>query len=231
MTLVHLSDIHFPFLADPKWDGRWEALVTRIHDHKPEVILITGDVLDLAWWPFSGTSRLRNFYDNYVAAAFEGAQIIHVPGNHDIKPFKGLGAVDPALKAQHSAVPGGALGWQPPVSNILHVFTADSNYSSLFARGRVPAAVLESAALPSECASASHIHIFAMHHHVVPEAKRQGENSLTADERKLGLDDRDRLLSSSRSSDARVLVSWCSECDEGGLARLQSPPRTIRRLL
>lgn len=76
VRIAHLSDPHFGTLLEGSEDG----LVRSLHDLKPSLILLTGDI----------TQRARRSQFRAAKAFTErlnGTRIIAVPGNHDIPLF------------------------------------------------------------------------------------------------------------------------------------------------
>jgi 3',5'-cyclic AMP phosphodiesterase CpdA len=75
-TLFHCSDLHFGHPAVPE---QYEAIESLIDDQKPDVVAISGDVSQRA--RAGEFQRARAFIRRAEVA---GAEVICVPGNHDV---------------------------------------------------------------------------------------------------------------------------------------------------
>lgn len=195
VRLAHLSDVHVPLTLTKDWLKRWRAAASKLREQNPDVIVITGDILTAAWPLWRAKQQLEWFANDLAPETLGTAPRIYVPGNHDVNPSYGLGKRNETAAAIFQKVTGFETGWHPPVANLVHIYTVDSNHATWLARGAVQEDDLRNAAIPPTCDNLDHVHIFALHHHARRKQRRLGENPLTTSEDTLGLDDPTRLLS------------------------------------
>lgn len=92
-VIAHISDLHF----SPDTTGTeeiFQALVDDIADHKVDVVVVTGDVVDSSIPDNIGTGKVERAYDNVAAylkklcaraKVDEQKCLFVVPGNHDVR--------------------------------------------------------------------------------------------------------------------------------------------------
>ncbi len=167
VRIAHLSDIGLPILSQSSrgWRRQWSDVSERVNDHKPDLIVITGDVLASAWPRSIATSRLTWFLKELLPETFQAAQLLVVPSKHDIHIIDAM-RHNRAFSDVFQQLTHDRGGWQSPIDDRVHLFTLDSK-ASAFAHGRVDVRDLGVATIPQEC-SDRHVHIFVMHKDLKP---------------------------------------------------------------
>ncbi len=195
--VVHLSDIHFPLVPiTGKWHRLWDAVASRAVSQRPDAVVVTGDLIDS---PFPAPHLAVKGLIKALEQMFPSVPLRVVLGNHDSKGILGVGPrVEDAVEVHRRAFGHQILGgWDSSVlGDIVHLYGVDSNHSPVLARGEVPTEALRAARLPADCNLREHFHLFVLHHHLIPEARRPGEGWLTHRESALGLDDSKEVLDS-----------------------------------
>jgi len=101
VRIAHLSDLHFANENDKAWNNQFDALKRCLEtDVNPDVLLITGDLLDNRKLPFASKSYYRKSFralfgklNGLFNSLFEDVErkedrpIFVVPGNHDYRYF------------------------------------------------------------------------------------------------------------------------------------------------
>jgi 3',5'-cyclic AMP phosphodiesterase CpdA len=175
--LAHLSDLHFPLVWRRGWRARWRRLAAALRAEAPDVVVITGDLVT-SGFPAARLEPALRGVDALLAAAVPGAQLVVVPGNHDLK-LLGLGPSQGHARAAAERVFGeralvGAHA-STVVRGLVHLVGADSNAAAFLAQGRIEGPI----ELPARCAG-SHVHVLLLHHHLHPEPSRSGESAITS---------------------------------------------------
>ena len=85
MKFIHLSDLHigkrvneFSMIEDQRYI--LDQIIEKIHEVKPEAVLIAGDVYDK---PLPPAEAVRLFDDFIYALSETGAEVMIISGNHD----------------------------------------------------------------------------------------------------------------------------------------------------
>jgi predicted MPP superfamily phosphohydrolase len=73
--LLHLSDLH----VREKWDPAYEALLDRIAADPPDLIAITGDLIDTRWLP----ERVLQTMNKFCRRLTSRLGVLGILGNHD----------------------------------------------------------------------------------------------------------------------------------------------------
>lgn len=68
-TLAHISDIHLPLELE-----RTEKMARKLHEIKPDLTVVTGDIIDIE----NDERSYQRFFE-----LFEGLTYVAIPGNHD----------------------------------------------------------------------------------------------------------------------------------------------------
>jgi 3',5'-cyclic AMP phosphodiesterase CpdA len=177
LRLAHLSDLHLPLLFRGGWDARWRRLAAALGAEAPDAVVVTGDLVN-SGFPAARLERALREMERLLSAAAPGAELVVVPGNHDLK-LLGLGPSQGDARAAVERVFGGRALVGANASRVLrglvHLVGADSNAASFLAQGRVDGAI----AIPGRC-DAPHVHVLLLHHHLHPEPPRAGENAVTS---------------------------------------------------
>jgi uncharacterized protein len=79
--ILHLSDLH----CQPHWQTAYDDLLDRIHGDEPDLILITGDIVDFIRDPDLCLPTTRRFLNGLRAPA----GILGILGNHDVTLYPG----------------------------------------------------------------------------------------------------------------------------------------------
>jgi 3',5'-cyclic AMP phosphodiesterase CpdA len=194
MKIAHISDVHFPLIRSKEWRQRWDKLASLVREQHPDLVMITGDVLTVTHPRGVATARLEEFVSDIARESLDRIPVWYVPGNHDVNFFSGLASRQSESARVFATTTDWVSGWREPLGP-LHVFGVDSNYANWFARGKILSTDLDRAVISATCLDdPHHLHVFATHHHIVPEPLREGENPFTSDERTLGLNDSGTLL-------------------------------------
>ena len=180
IRIAHLSDVHAR-LFRPRarsWRQRWDEIAHDVRSQRPDVTVITGDLLDGTWPGHWARCALDYLWNDCLRGLRDISQVIVLPGNHDSKRFFGLGGVRNSAAAIHRDVIGPQSdGWLEP-TRFLHLFVAHADHSGPLANACVLPSVLESARIPRQCAQ-DHLHVFLLHHHLIPEPTRSRESPIT----------------------------------------------------
>jgi 3',5'-cyclic AMP phosphodiesterase CpdA len=91
--ILHLSDLHFGYRFNR---GNWDEILTVITDQRPDLVVITGDLVNTPWfWTIKRAARavrelekkLREHPSTWAASQenASGPRVILVPGNHDTR--------------------------------------------------------------------------------------------------------------------------------------------------
>src|SRR4051812_26774016 len=91
VRIAHLSDIHVPIWRKAKWLERWNDIAHEVQSHKPDAIVITGDIQTSAWPAPRAKDPLKCFVKEPPPTPLGTADRIYVPGNHDVNTSHGLG--------------------------------------------------------------------------------------------------------------------------------------------
>ncbi|MFL5271951.1 MAG: metallophosphoesterase family protein, partial [Anaeromyxobacteraceae bacterium] len=175
LRLAHLSDLHLPLLFRGRWDARWRRLAAALRAEAPDAVVVTGDLVN-SGFPAARLERALREMERLLSGGAPGAELVIVPGNHDLK-LLGLGPSQGDARAAVERVFGARalVGAGRVLRGLVHLVGADSNAASFLAQGRIDGAI----AIPGRC-DAPHVHVLLLHHHLHPEPPRAGENAVTS---------------------------------------------------
>ena len=174
--IAHLSDLHFP----SRDEGVLKVLVDDVVRKRPDVVVVTGDLVNHGSWRASNWDEARIWLTNLAALIAESAgkapKVLVLPGNHDVL-FSGLfGFCAPAAWAfrnAFSAWTAESIVHDPAARLTFLLLDTNPRFAFGSAKGKAIDSRLDALkqALdrhPQEAAIRSSTKILLMHHHPLP---------------------------------------------------------------
>lgn len=173
VRLAHLADVRIPRWPTKAWREHWTEMAKEVVLLKPDLILITGDLLTWSKPIKLAKQRLAWFVKEFAPQTLQTQAIYFAPGSRDLQ-VDSSGAMSDTL---HQPVTQRdtllRAGWLDNSANIHINVVSVGDAKRLLHKD---ATDLSRIAIPLDCTSRQHLHIFALHPD--PYARQAGDPSL-----------------------------------------------------